>query len=84
MRPILLLVGLSMLSVAFTAGYLQTKPDAPEFAALPLAAAPPSGPANSVVGQSIDAQDTAAPPLIVLAPKGNAKGARFVKPPLAD
>ncbi|MDO8881844.1 MAG: hypothetical protein U0934_01100 [Pseudotabrizicola sp.] len=93
MRLILLLCGLSMLGVAVAFGYLQANPKVPALAAMATDTTMQSGPATAFLEQALAAPDTgdapaatapAAAPLITLAPKGKAKGARFVKPPLTD
>lgn len=89
MRPILLLVGCSMVAVAATAAYRQSQTaDATatwaEFAPSPAAAADPAimtdDAAPTAATPSADPTPKPAP-LISLAPRGSSDGARFVKPP---
>ena len=102
MRPILLLLGLTFVSLAGVLAYGQLQ-TGDEIASRPASSAgaqgAPNGPMTRQLEQALSTDQTvdlsavasepvqAAPaqdPLINLAPKGKAKGARFVKVPPAD
>ncbi|MFN4153678.1 MAG: hypothetical protein ACK4HF_03410 [Paracoccaceae bacterium] len=103
MRPILFVLGLTLLGIAVFLGFGQMHQQSASLAQ-PAHPAPrqdhPSGPATRQLEQILTAAQsntgspdegspdpTQAPqtaPRITLAPKGQPKGARFVKPPGAD